>query len=42
MSTAALIMMISVQLTVTGITGYFFWRILTYKPKEGDTYTEED
>lgn len=42
MTTAALIMMISVQVLVTIICGYFFWKILTAKPKpEPDSYSEE-
>ncbi len=42
MTTAALITMISVQVLVTIISGYFFWKILTAKPKpEPDSYSEE-
>ncbi|MCX7743147.1 MAG: hypothetical protein N2167_01135 [Flavobacteriales bacterium] len=42
MTTAALITMITVQALVTIISGYFFWKILTAKPKpEPDSYSEE-
>lgn len=42
MTTAALVTMISVQALVTIISGYFFWKILTAKPKpEPDSYSEE-
>ncbi len=43
MSTAALIMMIVTQVTVTSITGFFFWKVLTTKPKEEpDSFSEND
>ncbi len=42
MSTSALITMILVQVTVTAITAYFFWRVLKTPPKpEPDSYDEE-
>jgi hypothetical protein len=42
MTTAALVTMITVQALVTIISGYFFWKILTAKPKpEPDSYSEE-
>lgn len=42
MTTAALVTMITVQVMVTIISGYFFWKILTAKPKpEPDSYSEE-
>lgn len=43
MNTSALIMMISTQGIVAIVTGYFFYRILTTKPKsEPDSYSEND
>lgn len=43
MSTGALIMMIVTQSTFVIITGYFFYRVLTTKPKaEPDSYSEND
>ena len=43
MSASAIIMMIIVQGTVVGITGYFFYKVLTGKPKpEPDSYSEND
>lgn len=42
MTTLALITMITVQVLVTFICAYFFWKILTAKPKpEPDSYSEE-
>jgi len=43
MTTSALIMMLVTQITVICITGYFFYKVLTTKPKtEPDTYSEND
>jgi hypothetical protein len=43
MNSQALIMMVFTQLVVTGFTGYFFYRVLTTKPKpEPDSYIEND
>ena len=43
MSTSALILMVSVQLTVTIVTGYFFYKVLKSPPKpEPDSYSEND
>lgn len=36
MNTTALIMMVSVEVTVILLTGYFFYKVLTSKPKSGD------
>lgn len=42
MSTIALVTMITVQLLVIIVSGYFFVKILTAKPKpEPDSYAEE-
>lgn len=42
MSTSAIITMLLVQVSVTIITGYFFWKVLKSPPKpEEDSYTEE-
>lgn len=42
MSTSALITMISVQVSVTVITAYFFWKVLrTPQKPEPDSYEEE-
>ncbi|MFN8352499.1 MAG: hypothetical protein U0U25_13615 [Flavobacteriales bacterium] len=42
MKTDALILMLGSVLTVTAVTLYFFWRVLTAKPKrEPDSYSEE-
>lgn len=36
-------LMVIVQVTVICITGYFFYRVLTTKPKpEPDSYSEND
>ncbi len=40
MNPVAAILMITVQLTVTAMTGYFFWRVLKAPPKS-DTPDEE-
>jgi hypothetical protein len=43
MKLSALIMMLIVQGSVVCITGYFFYRVLTTKPKpEPDSYSEND
>jgi hypothetical protein len=43
MSNSALILMIVVQVSVTLITGYFFYRVLVTPPKpEPDSYSEND
>lgn len=43
MSTSALILMISVWVTVTSITGFFFYKVLTIKPNaEPDSFSEND
>lgn len=43
MSTSALILMVSVQVTVTLVTGYFFYRVLKSPAKpEPDSYSEND
>lgn len=43
MSTAALTMMLVTQITVICITAFFFYKVLTAKPKpEPDSYTEND
>jgi hypothetical protein len=43
MNTEALIMMVTTQGIVTVLTGYFFYRVLTTKPKvEPDSFTEND
>jgi hypothetical protein len=43
MSTAALTMMLVTQITVICITGFFFYKVLTAKPKpEPDSYCEND
>ncbi len=34
MNSSALIMMIGTWTVVIGLTGYFFWRVLTTKPKK--------
>jgi hypothetical protein len=40
MNATALILMIIVQVSVTCITGYFFWRVLTAAP-EPDSYADD-
>ncbi|KAF0201013.1 MAG: hypothetical protein FD170_3045 [Bacteroidetes bacterium] len=43
MNNSALILMISVQLVVTLLTGWFFYKVLVTKPKaEPDSYSEND
>jgi hypothetical protein len=43
MNSSALILMISVQLVVTILTGWFFYKVLVTKPKaEPDSYSEND
>jgi hypothetical protein len=43
MSTAALTMMLITQITVICITGFFFYKVLTTKPKpEPDSFCEND
>ena len=43
MNSSALILMISVQLVVTILTGWFFYKGLVTKPKaEPDSYSEND
>jgi len=43
MSTGALTMMLVTEITITLITGYFFYKVLTMKKnEEEDSYTEND
>jgi hypothetical protein len=43
MNTSALILMISVWTIVTFITAFFFYKVLTIKPKpEPDSFSEND
>ncbi|MBO6517014.1 MAG: hypothetical protein JJ975_10740 [Bacteroidia bacterium] len=43
METSALITMVLVQVAVTAITGYFFYRVLTAPQRpEPDSYTDND
>lgn len=43
MTTPALTMMLLTELTITGLTIYFFWKVLTIKPlPEPDSYNEND
>ena len=43
MNTSALVLMISTQVVVTLITGYFFWKVLTApKRPEPDSFIEND
>jgi hypothetical protein len=43
MNTLPLIMMISTITIITVITGYFFYKVLTTKPKaEPDSFSEND
>ncbi|WP_169737612.1 hypothetical protein [Thermonema rossianum] len=43
MTTSALITMITVQGTVTLVTAYLFWRVLTTPPKpEPDSFADND
>lgn len=36
MNTSALLMMLIVESTVVIFTGWFFWKVLTTKPKSGN------
>jgi len=40
MNTSALILMVFANLLVIGVTGYFFWRVLTTAPP--DSVDEDD
>ncbi len=40
MNTSALIMMVSVEVSVIFLTGYFFFKVLTTKPKEKEDLEE--
>lgn len=43
MNTTALVLMLTVQITVTCITLYFFWKVLKTPPRpEPDSYDEND
>jgi hypothetical protein len=43
MNTSALILIIIVWTSVTGITGFFFYKVLTIKPNpEPDSFMEND
>lgn len=43
MSTSALTMMLFAEITVTAVTLYFFWKVLTTPPKkEPDSYELND
>ena len=43
MSTSALILLVTVWSTVTAITLFFFYKVLTIKPKsEPDSFSEND
>jgi hypothetical protein len=43
MENSALTMMLMTELTITGLTLYFFWKVLTSKPKpEPDSYADND
>jgi hypothetical protein len=43
MNSTALTMMLITEITVTCITGYFFYKVLKTPPKaEPDSYTEND
>jgi hypothetical protein len=43
MTNSALIMMLVTQISVVAITGYFFYRVLTSKPRqEPDSFCEND
>ena len=41
MSSSAIVMMVSVMLLVSSITGYLFWRVLTASKKEKTALEEE-
>lgn len=43
MNTPALLMMVTVEVIVTLLTGWFFYKVLTTKPKpEPDSFSEND
>ncbi len=43
MNTSALVLMLTVQVTVACVTGYFFWKVLKTPPKpEPDSYSDND
>jgi hypothetical protein len=43
MNTSALILMVCTHATVIGLTAFFFYRVLTAKPRpEPDSYAEND
>ena len=43
MNTMAMTLMVTVQLLVTGMAVYFFYKVLTVKPRpEPDSYTDND
>lgn len=43
MSTSALILLITVWTTVASVTAFFFYKVLTIKPKsEPDSFSEND
>ncbi|GAB1403858.1 MAG: hypothetical protein PHX54_07145 [Lentimicrobiaceae bacterium] len=43
MNTSALILMVTVQVTVTALAAWFFYKILVTKPMaEPDSYSEND
>ncbi|MBV2246369.1 MAG: hypothetical protein KUL83_04340 [Lentimicrobium sp.] len=43
MNTSALILMITVQVSVTALAGWFFYKVLVTKPMvEPDSYSEND
>ena len=43
MNTSALLLMVITQVSVIGITAYFFYRVFTTPPKpEPDSYSEND
>lgn len=43
MTTGAFVLMVTVQVTVTVITGYFFWKVLQSPARpEPDSYADND
>lgn len=43
MTTGAFVLMVTVQLTVTIVTAYFFWKVLNTPPRrEPDSYEDND
>ena len=42
MNTSALILMVTVQVTVTSITAYFFWKVLRIPPRSQTKETKEE